>query len=57
MSDLITESDKRLVRNAYTDPTLGPSIRSTRKFELAEVRLAKQNLVWSPELLDFVAAS
>ena len=56
IADLITDLDKRLVRNGYTHPTLGPALRGAVSFRRAEARLAEKNIVWSPELQEFTPA-
>lgn len=54
MSDLITDIDKRMVRNGYTDATLGPTMRDSAPFQRAEARLATKSIFWSPTAEDFV---
>ncbi len=44
------------MRNGYTHPTLGPTLRGAASFQRAEARLAEKNIVWSPELKEFTPA-
>lgn len=57
ITDLITDLDKRLVRNAYTHPTLGAALRRAAAFQRAEERLAEKNIVWSPALEEFTPSA
>ena len=44
------ETDKAVVRRAYTDPTpIGKGLLRSLTFEMAETRLAAANWFWSDE--------